>query len=84
MLHEYDVVKTTKSFSSNGSNAWPIGTDTTLPLGTVGTIVMVYTNDSINYEYQVEFLDGEGGTLALLTLQEDDVTLFYTNCDELP
>ena len=75
MLHEYDVVKTTKPFSSNASNAWPIGTDTTLPVGTVGTIVMVYTNDSINYEYEVEFLDKDGVTLALLTLKEDDITL---------
>jgi hypothetical protein len=75
VFHEYDVVKTTKPFSSSGSNAWPIGTDIILPTGTVGTVVMVYTNDSINYEYEVEFVDKDGGTLALLTLKEDDITL---------
>ena len=84
MLHEYDVVKTTKPFSSNASNAWPIGTDITLPTGTVGAIVMIFTNDAPNYAYEVEFVDKAGGTLALLTLQEDDITLFYPNCDQLP
>jgi hypothetical protein len=75
MFHEYDVVRTTKPFSSNAPNAWPLGTDASLPVGAVGTIVMVYTNDSINYEYEVEFSDKDGQTQALLTLKEDDLKL---------
>jgi hypothetical protein len=75
MLHEHDVVKTTKPFSSNAPNAWPVGTDITLPTGTIGAIVMVFTDDAPNYAYEVEFVDEDGGTLALLTLQEEDITL---------
>ena len=38
---------------------------------TKGTIVMVYGGDP--EEYEVEFVDDEGATLALLTLRADDL-----------
>ncbi len=44
-----------------------------LTAGSIGTIVMVYKTDSTNSEYEVEFVDEDGHTLALLTLKEDDI-----------
>jgi hypothetical protein len=75
MFHEYDVVKTTRPLSPSDSHVWPIDTSTSLPAGAEGTIVMIFTNDAPNYAYAVEFADKDGRTLALLILQEDDITL---------
>jgi len=41
----------------------------------MGTVVMVYKTDSTNSEYEVEFVDNDGHTLALLSLKEDDIEL---------
>jgi hypothetical protein len=42
-----------------------------LAAGTIGTVVMVYTDPMPGYE--VEFCDKDGFTLALLTLYDDDL-----------
>jgi hypothetical protein len=42
-----------------------------LPAGTLGTIVMAYPG--VPTDYEVEFCDPEGVTLALLTLHDEDL-----------
>jgi len=42
-----------------------------LAVGTLGTIVMAYPGVPPGYE--VEFCDGQGFTLALLTLRDEDL-----------
>jgi len=57
-----------------------------LDTGTVGSVVMVYTADAINYEYEVEFVDSDGHTLALLTLKEYDIESVdssFSHCNEV-
>lgn len=60
MFKEYELVKLTKDIPS-----------VRLKAGARGTIVMVYPDYPGVYE--VEFLDPDGRTLALLTLQEEDL-----------
>ena len=43
-----------------------------LKAGTLGAVVMVYPEAPQAYE--VEFIDDDGNTLALFTVQEDDLT----------
>ncbi len=56
-LQEYDVVELCKALP---------GID--VPIGTRGTILIVY--DSALPEYEVEFVEPTGDTLALLTVKE--------------
>jgi len=42
-----------------------------LDVGTVGTIVMAYP--AVPPGYEVEFIDPQGTTLALLTLHDEDL-----------
>jgi hypothetical protein len=78
MLHENDVIRLKHNIPANSPTAWPGIPATALTSGTVGSIVMVYTTNSTNPEYEVEFVDSDGYTLALLTLQEDDIELVDT------
>ena len=64
MLNEYDVVESTRQLSEN------------VPIRSRGTVVMVYRVPRIGYE--VEFINGEGGTLDVLTVYEDDVRLIQS------
>ena len=61
-LNEYDVVRATRTLSDE------------VPVGSEGTIVMVYEHPSPGYE--VEFIDG-GETLDVLTVKPDgkDISL---------
>ena len=43
-----------------------------VPKGTGGAVVFIYTEPSLAYE--VEFVDDEGYTLALLTLKGEDIS----------
>lgn len=63
MLAEYQVVRLSRDIPEEGLKA-----------GARGAVVMVYPGrpDSPR-EYEVEFTDEEGGTLALLTLPEDQL-----------
>jgi len=79
MLHENDVVRLKHNIPANNPTEWPGIPSTALDTGTIGSVVMVYTTDSINYEYEIEFVDDDGYTLALLTLNENDVELVNTN-----
>lgn len=44
--------------------------DSGLHSGDVGVVVMIYANHKA---YEVEFVEGDGTTVALLTLDADDV-----------
>ena len=59
MLHENDVVKLKHDIPANSQTKWPGIPSTALSTGTIGSIVLVYTIDSINYEYEVEFVDSQ-------------------------
>ena len=75
MFHENDVVRLKHDVPAKSSTAWPGAPSAPLKTGDKGAIVMVYTNDSVHYEYEVEFVDETGTTRGLLTLKEDDIEL---------
>ena len=58
-LQEYDVVRLLKPVPEHKLQA-----------GSVGAVVGVYTSPTA---YEVEFADANGVTIALLTLQSDDL-----------
>ncbi len=62
MFREYDVVQLKQDLPSAG-----------LISSTIGTVLMVYPSDPV--EYEVEFVDKDGNTLAILTMREDQLQL---------
>jgi Domain of unknown function (DUF4926) len=56
---EYDIVKSIRS----------LGED--VPVGTSGAVLMVFA--SIHPQYEVEFVDNLGESLAVLTVKEEDL-----------
>jgi Domain of unknown function (DUF4926) len=58
---DYDVVKARKQLGN------------AVPPDTVGTVLMVFAGEPSSYE--VEFVDGVGESLAVLTVLEDDLEL---------
>ena len=61
MVHELDLVVLMRPVEEHG-----------LRVGDVGTIVHCYSDDQA---YEVEFVDADGKTLAVLTLEHADVRL---------
>ncbi len=59
MLAEHSIVVLTRDAPETGLHA-----------GDVGAIVHVYGQGTA---YEVEFVDGDGTTIALMTLESDDV-----------
>jgi hypothetical protein len=64
MFREYDVIWLKREIPSKK-----------LPAGAMGTILQIYEQPSLPPAYEVEFTDGEGNTLALITLQEGEMIL---------
>lgn len=62
MFSEYDVIRLKRDKPMRG-----------LPAGVTGTILLIYPQPPLPPAYEVEFTDGEGNTVALLTLQEDGI-----------
>ena len=62
MIRELDLVVLTRTLTEKG-----------LEEGDVGTVVHCYSDDQA---YEVEFIDAEGATLAVLTLTQADVRSF--------
>ncbi len=63
MFAEYQVVRLSRDIPEEGLKA-----------GARGAVVMVYPQRPESpREYEVEFTDEDGGTLALLTLPEDQL-----------
>jgi hypothetical protein len=60
MFEEYDVVRLVSDLESSG-----------LKTGTRGAIVMIYPSDPP--EYEVEFVDEEGNTLAIETVKAGQI-----------
>lgn len=58
-IHEYDVVRVRRPVPEHQ-----------LPEGAIGAVVMVYEDPP---GYEVEFCDGDGVTIALVTLSEADL-----------
>lgn len=56
---EYDVVRSTRQLSG------------CIPSGTIGAILMVFPSEPAHYE--VEFVDSEGESLGVLTVEEGDL-----------
>ena len=59
MITEHSIVVLNRELADQG-----------LHVGDVGTVVAIYAN---RLAYEVEFVDGEGSTIALVTLAPDDV-----------
>lgn len=66
---DYDVVKAARSLEEN------------VPEGTVGAVLMVF--ESENSRYEVEFVDCDGDSLEVLTVDEIDLELVQ-RADEAP
>jgi hypothetical protein len=64
MFHEYDVVRLKTDISSENLKA-----------GARGTILLVYDEPALPRAYEIEFLDSEGKTVAILTLTEEVIEL---------
>ena len=61
-IQEYDVVKSSKKLSE------------AVPKGALGAVLIVYPSDP--EEYEVEFVDEDGDTLAILTVKGSDIFFF--------
>jgi len=83
MLHENDIVRLKHNVPASSPTAWPGIPSTDLTMGSIGTVVMVYKTDSTNAEYEVEFVDNDGRTLALLSLKEDDIESVHSTKTEV-
>jgi hypothetical protein len=70
-FQEHDVVQLRHELTEHG-----------LGIGTEGTVVMVYDADPP--EYEVEFFDGEGTTLAVLTVKASDLEQLNRGAPHVP
>ncbi len=75
MLQENDAVKLKHNILAHSSTAWQGIPSVDLAAGDIGTVVSVYTNNSVHYEYEVEFVDEDGMTRGLLQLKEEEIEL---------
>ena len=64
MFHEFDVVKLKKAIPSKKLEA-----------GTHGTILLIYMRANSPNNYEVEFVDSQGNTLSIATVEEEDIEL---------
>ncbi len=83
MLHENEIVRLKHKVPANSATVWPGIPSTDLTMGSIGTVVMVYKTDSTNAEYEVEFVDNDGRTLALLSLKDDDIESVHSTKTEV-
>ncbi len=73
MFHENDVVKLKHNIPASSPTAWQGVPSVDLAAGNIGTVMVVYTNNSAYYEYEVEFVDDDGMTRGLLRLKEEEI-----------
>jgi hypothetical protein len=64
MFQEYQKVRLKKDMPGENLSA-----------GAKGVVLIVYEAPDLPRAYEVEFLDQDGGTLALLTLTDDDIEI---------
>jgi hypothetical protein len=60
MIKEYDIVRLKPPLPSKN-----------LPAGAIGTVLIVYDNPNLPRAYEVEFMDDDGNTLAVITLEHE-------------
>jgi len=65
MFQEYDVVRLKKPKSSLN-----------ITVSDKGTILMVFDEPNLPRAYEVEFVDEEGHTIALVTVSDDEIEPF--------
>jgi hypothetical protein len=75
MFQDLDIVKLKRDITEIKDST---GEVVTVLAGTYGTVLIVYSADfgfqaRAPLDYEVEFLDGEGHTLGLLTVSEPDL-----------
>lgn len=62
MIKEYDVVTLGRDIQEENLKA-----------GMKGKVVMIYNEPNLPTGYEIEFMDKEGNTIALITLTEKDI-----------
>lgn len=62
MFKEYDVIRLKEPISSQN-----------VSVGDEGTILMIFDEPNLPKAYEVEFVDKEGLTIALVTVADDEI-----------
>ncbi len=62
MFQMYDVIRLKQELPEKN-----------LPIGALGTILLIYEQPSLETYYEVEFTDGNGNALAILALPEEEI-----------
>jgi hypothetical protein len=62
MFQEYDVIRLKKPISSQN-----------VSVGDKGTILMIFYELNLPKAYEVEFVDEEGHTIAMVTVTDDEI-----------
>jgi hypothetical protein len=73
MLRENDVVMLKHSVPARESGHWPGIEAVDLNAGAIGSVVAVYDTGTSELEYEIEFVDDDGSTLALVTVKESAI-----------
>jgi hypothetical protein len=73
VLRENDVVRLKHSVSARASAPWPGVEAVDLKAGAIGSVVAVYDTGTSEHEYEIEFVDDDGSTLALITVKESAI-----------
>jgi hypothetical protein len=73
MLRENDVVRLKHSVSAQESVRWPGVEAVNLNAGAIGSVVAAYDTGASEHAYEIEFVDDDGSTLALITLKESAI-----------
>lgn len=63
MFNEFDSVILKRSLNDS------------VPVGSIGAVLMVLTDEQEEKAYEVEFVDDRGNTLDILTVTEADLSL---------
>ena len=75
MFDEGDVVRVRHAIAAGTGDRWP-GTGTTArAAGECGTVVAVHRPPQGRPAFEIEFVDPDGTTKALLTLTADDIDM---------
>jgi hypothetical protein len=70
MFHEYQTIRLKKDMPGENLSA-----------GARGVVLIVYEVPNLPRAYEVEFLDKDGGTVALVTLTDEDIEEFGNSGD---
>ncbi len=78
MIRDFDIVKLKKKLINVRDSQ---GETVSLPAGSFGTVVMIYDKrvgcKTDKPSYEVDFCDETGDTIALLTLEKEDIEVHW-------